>query len=149
MVAVRKVNTEIFRRKLVGIDKKLIEIEYKKEFLQEKLKWLEILSYAPKDRTEMPIQHFTHNYQHYHKINLDSKYLGFKFIRSSFLSKAHQVWDIPVDEIDQPLGAEIKIPLHGMYSRQNLSSGVNRKNKAVYTGSNVLQSEDEASSEGD
>uniref|UniRef100_A0A0K0F1W8 HORMA domain-containing protein n=1 Tax=Strongyloides venezuelensis TaxID=75913 RepID=A0A0K0F1W8_STRVS len=218
MVAVRKVNTEMFRRKLVGIDRKLNEIEYKEEYLQEKLRWLKILSYAPKDLTEIPVNHFTHNYQHYHKIKLDSKYLGSKFIRSSFSgvikyvfpneleftaenggsikvlcdlkqaikdiqekiiflqsdeyrrmlrikksrltgdlpppfqrrqSKAPRVWDIPMSEIDQPLGVETQTPLHEMHSNQNLTSDVNRKINFVYTGSNVLQSEDEESSEED
>uniref|UniRef100_A0A0N5BD55 NARG2_C domain-containing protein n=1 Tax=Strongyloides papillosus TaxID=174720 RepID=A0A0N5BD55_STREA len=218
MVAVRKVNTEIFRRKLVGIERKLHEIEYKEDILQEKLKWLKILSYAPKDLTEIPVPHFAHNFQHYYKIKLDSKYLSSKFIRSSFSgvvkyvfphelefiaenggsikvlcdlgnaikdiqekinflqseeyrrmlntrksrltgelpppfqrrqSKAPRVWDIPMEEIGQHLSAEIQTPSHDVHSNQNLPSGVNRKNKPIYTGSNVLQSEDEASSEED
>uniref|UniRef100_A0A0N5C7B0 Tudor domain-containing protein n=1 Tax=Strongyloides papillosus TaxID=174720 RepID=A0A0N5C7B0_STREA len=108
MVAVRKVNTELFRRKLIGIERKLDEVEYKEEFLEEKLKWLKVLTYAPKNLVEIPLQHFAYNFEYCYKVKLDSKYLGSKFIRSSFSGVVKYVFPNEL-EFTPENGGSIKI----------------------------------------
>ncbi|CEF66133.1 Hypothetical protein SRAE_2000080300 [Strongyloides ratti] len=83
MVAVRKANMEAMRRKLIGIEKKLDRIEDKEGCIEEKFRWFELLSYAPKEEKEVSVQCFQLNYEYHFKRKLDSNYLSSIFMRSS------------------------------------------------------------------
>uniref|UniRef100_A0A0N4ZUI6 Uncharacterized protein n=1 Tax=Parastrongyloides trichosuri TaxID=131310 RepID=A0A0N4ZUI6_PARTI len=86
MVAVRKVNITLFKKKLNFVDKKLEDIKDRLEIYEEKLKWLEFLSYCPNDMTKIPLSTFNINFKSYFKMTLDKNYLKSIFIRAS-LSK--------------------------------------------------------------
>uniref|UniRef100_A0A0K0F1W5 HORMA domain-containing protein n=1 Tax=Strongyloides venezuelensis TaxID=75913 RepID=A0A0K0F1W5_STRVS len=124
MVAVRKVNTELFKRKLVGIERKLDTIEYKEEFLEEKLRWLEILTYAPKNLTQIPLQDFAYNFEYCYKVKLDSKYLGSKFIRSSFSGVIKYVFPNELEFIAEN-GGSIKVLCDLRQAIKNIQEKIN------------------------
>uniref|UniRef100_A0AAF5DJ47 HSF-type DNA-binding domain-containing protein n=1 Tax=Strongyloides stercoralis TaxID=6248 RepID=A0AAF5DJ47_STRER len=108
MVGVRKVNDETMRRKLVGIERKLNDIEDKEECLEEKLRWLTLLTYAPKDQAEISVSSFQLNFDHYYKNKLDSKYLSSIFMRASISGVVKHVFANELEFINENGGA-IKI----------------------------------------
>uniref|UniRef100_A0A0N5A521 RING-type domain-containing protein n=1 Tax=Parastrongyloides trichosuri TaxID=131310 RepID=A0A0N5A521_PARTI len=84
MVAVRIASAEMRRKQLIGYDKKLKYIEDREEVFDEKLKWLNLLRFAPSK--EVTLEELQLNFEKVYKKKLDPKYLKKIFIRST-LSK--------------------------------------------------------------